>query len=186
VKHLLLRLLGITGFGILIGFISFHESIFTPTMRSLQFAIISVSSGLAYAFLKSPTRRNLFLALGVWYCILVVLIRNYNQVNPVQHFAFVGSIAAAMTAAIVMYEYAITRPYVSSVVLRVIFAGAIISIVNGGIVVVLSYLRLSSVPSFSPAWYNAIRINIEGGAIIGLAVGAGIELSEYGIRLGRD
>jgi len=173
-KHIALRVLVISGVGILVGFIFYRGHVIIPTMRSFQFTESSITAGLAYAFWKSSTTRNVFAALFIWYVLATGLFVEFNWWLPILHLAYIGGI----TASIYLYNIVVKR-YARRAILRIIFAGAIIAVANGFILIVLSLFRFDAAISHLTTRLEWANRNMELGAIIGLAIGIGIEIAEY-------
>jgi hypothetical protein len=144
-------------------------------MRPFQFTENSITAGLAYAFWKSSTSRNMWIALFIWYILTIELLVEFNWWLPILNLAYISGI----TAAIFVYNTVVNKPFVTGMFLRVIFAGVIIAIANGVIVIVLGIFSLNVIASHFADWLDAIIFNIEIGIVIGLAVGIGIEIAEY-------
>jgi len=174
-KHILLRAAIISGAGIITGYIIYGSSVFVPTMKAFQFTESGVTAGLAYAFFKSSMTRNLWTALFVWYVVLCGLLIEFNWWLLILNLTYIGGI----TGGILLYNRVVAKPYLNKLFLRIIFAGAIISIANSIIIVVLGIFSLWVVVAHFPVWSDAIWFNMKIGAIIGLAIGIGIELAEY-------
>ena len=174
-KHIILRVIVVSGVGILVGLTLYRSSVFVPTRWAFQFTVSSISAGLAYAFLKSPLRRHLLPALFIWYVILTGLLLRLTWRSLILDLAYIGGVAFV----ILIYNYGTTKPYLNNVVLRIIYSGAIMTIVNCVIVICLALFSLNSVLSHVSVFLSSIKLNAEIGVIIGLAVGAGIEISEY-------
>ncbi len=174
-KHIILCAIVISGVGILVGFIFYRYSVFIPTMRPFQFAVSSISAGLAYAFSKSSIQRHLLPALFVWYVVLTGLLVKLTWWSLILNFAYVGGI----TSAIFVYNYAASKPYSNRIILRIIYAGAIIAIANGLILMFLGIFSVKVIFFHFSVWLSAIEYNVEIGAVIGLAIGLGIEIAEY-------
>jgi hypothetical protein len=174
-KHVILRVIVISGVGIIVGFIFYRYSVFIPTMRSFQFTESSITAGIAYAFLKSSTPRNLWASLFVWYVVLTGLLVEFNWWLPILNLAYISGI----TAAIFIYNRVMNKPFANRAILRIIFGGAITATANGFIIVALGLFSSKSVVSHFTVWLDAIKFNVEIGAVIGLAIGIGIEIAEY-------
>lgn len=171
-KHLLIRVVIISGIGILVGYVLYRKAVFMPSMVPFQFVESSITAGLAYAFLKKSTYRNMAAALCGWYFIALLTFADINPWLPILYGAYILGI----TAAILIDDYIITKLGATNPFVRIIFAGAIISVMNGVIIVALRLV------SWQFSHFEWSFKNMEYGAIIGLAVGIGIELAEYADR----
>ncbi|MDE3056740.1 MAG: hypothetical protein KGJ59_02115 [Bacteroidota bacterium] len=175
-KHLLLRAAVVSGVGILVGYIFYRSSVFNPHMRAFQFTVSSITAGIAYAMLKSPVPRNLWAALFSWYIILTGLLITFNRWMLILNLVYI----IGVTVAIFVYNNVAAKPFLKRAVLRVAFAGAIIATTNGLIIIVLSLVSVRTViVSHFTTLLKWVNLNMQFGAIIGLAVGIGIELAEY-------
>jgi len=174
-SHVILRACIISVTVILAGFIFYRFTIFIPRMWQFQFTVYSISAGIAYAFSKGSMRRHLLPALFVWYVILTGLIVKLTWRSLILNFLFLSVI----TLLIFVYNYVVTKPYSSKTILRIIFSGAITAIANGLITTLLGIFSFKFVLSHIFVWLSAIEQNLEMGAVIGLALGAGIEVAEY-------
>jgi len=174
-----LRFAIVSGTGLGIGAFLFKSAIFIPTLSSFQFTISSVTAGLAYAGLKSGSRRNALAALLVW-CILLT-----SLAGPFHYWLLVLSVAyvSAIGFAIYLYLRTASKPFARGVVRRIALAGIYVALMNGMVVFVLQLIRLT--PSLSyPAIalhhpFDGVLLNLQYGAWIGTAVGFGIESVEY-------
>jgi hypothetical protein len=174
-KHLLLRAAVISGAGILVGYIFYGGLVFDPTMKASQFFISSITAGLAYAFLKSSKPRNLWAALLIYFIVFAGLRVEVSWWNTILNLVYISLI----TAAIFVYNYIVRKPFSKYVILRIIFASAITSIANGLIIVVLGAFNVQVIVNQFSHWFEAVEFNVMIGAMIGLAIGVGIELAEY-------
>ena len=174
-KHVILRALVISGIGVLVGSIFYRSSVFIPTMRPFQFTVSSISAGIAYAFLKSSMRRHLLPALFIWYVVLTGLLVKLTWWALILNLTYISGVACA----ILIYSYAITKPYSNRIILRIIYSGAIMSSINCLIMIALAVFSLNAIFSHFSVWLSSVKHNAELGAIIGLAFGLGIEIAEY-------
>jgi hypothetical protein len=170
-----LRATVVAGTSILTGFAFYQWQVFTPTMKAFQFAMSGVSAGIAYAALKNQTPRDGLAALFVWYIILTGLIGEFNSWIPILNFVYVAGIASA----IFLYEYILRKPFVHRAIQRVVIAGGLVSITNGVIVIVLLLFAPKVALAHQGVAVDAIYSNLKLGALIGLAVGIGIEFADY-------
>ncbi|GEM_PF-1396301 len=174
-RHIILRAFIVSGVGILVGFILYRSAVFIPRMWPFQFTVSSIPAGVAYALNKSSMRRHLLPALLIWYIILTGLIVKLTWRSVILNFAYV----VVITLAVFVYNYVVTKPFSSKAILRIVFAGAIISIANGSITILSAIYLFKFILANSVVWLNALEHNAEIGAVIGLAIGAGIEIAEY-------
>jgi hypothetical protein len=174
-KHVLLRAFAIAGIGVVIGYVFYGDKVFIPTMRASQFMVSSITAGLSYALLKSSAQRNFWSVIFVWYVLLCGVFVEFNRWLIILNAVYIGGISGA----ILLYTYVVPLKYTNNFMVRIFFAGAIISVANGIIIVVLGFFSFGTIMSHFSVWWESVLFNLKIGSIIGLGVGAGIEIAEY-------
>jgi len=174
-RDALSRAVVVSGLGILLGFVLYRLSVFTPTMKAFQFTMSSVTIGVAYAALKGHRMRQGFAALFVWYAILTGLIEEFNSWLLILNLAYIGGMAGATA----IHQRAVNRRLVHGAIQRIVLAGVVISVANGLIVVFLALFSFTVAVTHAATIMDTIYYNLQLGALIGLATASGMELAEY-------
>jgi len=174
-KHAVFRALVVSAACIVLGVIIFQNTVFIPTMRAFQFTLSGITAGISYAALKASSIRNGVVSLCVWYLVLTFLIEQYNSWLLVLNLVYLAGIAVA----VYFYLYVMNVGLVRGAVQRIAAMAVITAITNGLIVIVLGAFALGAVVNRPAAWLESALFNLEIGTLIGLAVGVGIEITEY-------
>lgn len=178
VKHTILRVIVVACSTAGFGFLFFRLNVFDMRMWPSQFLTSGVTAAIFYAALKTPRWRDGFAALFVWYLVLTFLVGEYNSWLPILHFAYVGGIAAA----VYLYHHFVRNDIVRGMVQRVAAAGVITAVVNAVIILFLGLFSWRTVFA-SPGYIaSAVFKNLQIGTLIGIGLGAGVEIAEYIIR----
>jgi hypothetical protein len=159
---------------ILLGVAFYGSAVVTPTMVASQFTFSGITAGIMYAALKFGSRRNGLAALLVWYVVMTGLIVHFNWWLLILNFGYVAGVACAVW----VFSWTATR-YNLQLPARIAIAGAIMSLANGVIIVFLALFSPHAVMARFESWLHVVYRNLQLGALIGLAAGTGIELSEY-------
>ncbi len=168
--------IGVTGIGV--GFALYRLSAFTPTMRAFQFVMSSVTIALAYAGGKDQNVRNGLAALFVWYVVLTGVIEEFVPWMLILNALYISGMAAATFVS----QSVLKSRFTTKAVLRIAVGGAIISLANGLIIVLLGLSFYKSMVAHFGTTFDLLVGNLQLGALIGLATGTGMELAEYFIR----
>jgi len=174
-KHAITRAVVVSSLGILLGFALYQLSAFTPTLKTFQFTLSSVTIGIAYAASKAHNTRNGVAALFVWYVILTGLVREFNFWLLILNLAYIGG----MTGATLVHQHFAKRGLVKGAIGRIVLAGVIVAVANGLIVWFLSLFYLKTTISHAAAIMETVFFNLQLGALIGVATGLGMEVAEY-------
>jgi hypothetical protein len=175
-KRAIARAIVVSVLAIAVGLLFYRLSVFVATMRAFQFTISGISIGLAYAALKGDALRNGLAALFVWYALLTGLMEDFNSWLLILNLAYIGGMAGATY----LHQRVVQSRVVRGALPRVALAGAFMSIANGLIVVFLVLVSWRTAVFTHPAtWLDVAYVNLQIGALIGLATGLGMELAEY-------
>ncbi len=177
-KQTILRSLIISGSGILVGFLLYGRAITISTLMPIQFTLSSITAGIVYAVLKSQSPRSVWAMLFVWYALITGREAMHNSWLFILAFVYI----AGITSAIFAYNYIVARPLANRLVLRPIFAGAITALVNGLIIIALALIQYMVYGVHFKIRLEIVNANVQLGAIIGIAIGIGIEIAEYLIK----
>ena len=177
-KQTILRALIVSTSGILVGFVFYGNAIFVTTLMPYQFIGSSITAGIVYAMLRSQSPQSVWAILFVWYALLTGREGIHNSWLFILYFTYI----AGITAAIFAYNYIVARPFANRVALRPIFAAAITAVVNGLIIIALELISYMVYGVHLKFRLDIVNSNAQFGAIIGLAIGIGIEIAEYIIR----
>ncbi len=178
----ILRAVVVAGTGIGIGYYLYGSFIFMPHYVASQFAESSITSGIAYAALRSTNRRNAPAALLVWYIVYISRLSTsgFYYWTFILTFAYVAGIGCAM----LLYDTFSRKPFAGSRIRRIALAGIFTATLNSLIVVALLLIRfifwhhlLTVTPNHSTL--SDITHNFGLGAWIGTATGIGMEIAEY-------
>jgi hypothetical protein len=174
INHTIVRILIVCASGIAAGFLFYGSLIFIPTMVPFQFTYSSITASLFYGFQKSSSLRNALLAVLVWYAAST-LIDVKNSSMLVLCFAYVAGISVV----VYLYLRLIHRPVLNGVFQRVATFSLLTGTVNLIIAVALTafWAALAGM-SFHRVPQIAVD-NFQIGTLIGLGIGAGIEIAEY-------
>jgi len=153
----------------------FRFSIFEPTQKASQFVLSGVAAGIAYAFLRSSTLRNMLAAQLVWYIVIRLRVGEVSLWLLVLDAPYIAGIAAA----VLVWLRLSNRSLVRTPVQRIVAAGVLVAVANAVVVVVLGLFAVGATASHPSAWLEAILFNLQIGTLIGIAVGAGAELAEW-------
>jgi hypothetical protein len=171
----LVRFFVVSAFGILFGLLLYQTSIFVPTMSTFQFAVNSITVGIAYAAIKGDKIRDGLAALFVWYVILTGLIEEFNAWLLVLNLGYIGGLAIATF----LHQRIVKTRSGQGPLQRIVLAGAFIAILNGAVVVFLALFSYRAVIYQTEAWLDVIYHNLQLGALIGISTGCGMEVTEY-------
>ena len=177
-KQTILRALIISGSGILVGFLLYGRAITISTLMPIQFTLSSITAGIVYAALKSQSPRSVWAMLFVWYALITGREAMHNSWLFILAFVYIAGITSAMFA----YNYIVARPLANRLVLRPIFAAAITALVNGLIIIALALISYMVYGVHFKIRLDIVNSNVQFGAIIGIAIGIGIEIAEYLIK----
>lgn len=181
-KQSVVRLLIVAGAGIATGYTFFQSAVFNPNARASQFLTSSITSALWYSALKASRLREGLAALFVWYILLsVVLVRPDSWLLLLRLVYVLG-----LAAAVAVYIYAVKNDLVRGVTQRVAAMGVITALVNGLIIVVLALFSGPLLFHYPVSIVAAAFENVQLGTLLGIGLGAGMELAEYLVgRIGR-
>jgi len=174
-KYVVSRALIVSGSGMILGFILYQFLIFTPTMKPSQFTFSSINIGITYAALKSHSPRNGLAALFVWYIIATTVFVQFNWWLLILNVAYI----AGMACAVFILQRVVNTRLAQGSLQRIVLAGAVVSVTNALIVIVLTLFSLRVLISHASSIMETIFYNLQIGALIGLATGIGMELAEY-------
>ena len=174
----ILRALIVTASGILVGFALYGNAVFVSTLMPSQFTVCSGTAGIVYTTLKSKKRRKEWAMLIVWYAIYTGQQSMYNSSVLIRSLTCI----AGMTFAVLVYNRIVIRPFANRMVLRPIFAAAIVALVNGLLAIALEFIAYMVYHVPFKIQLDTVMSNAHMGAIIGFAIGIGIEIAEYLIR----
>ncbi len=162
---------------ILAGYGLYRSWVFEPTMVPFQFTFSGVTAGLAYASSQLPKARPGLASLVVWFVVVTWLIEPFNPWLLTLNSTYI----LAITGAIFIFSSLRRRSVVKSAMARIALAGALFSLVNSLIIILLVGLS-GHIQSMPIASLGEIALkNAQYGALIGLAVGIGIEIAEFSI-----
>jgi hypothetical protein len=164
----------VAALGILVGYLLYGAAVFVTTMRAFQFFMNSVTIGVAYGSLRTSSIRNGVAALFVWYVVLTGLIEEYNSWLLALNLSYIGVLALATY----IHQRVGRTRLGRNAFQRVVLAGVIIAVGDGLAVVALAVFALQAVLSRFGTWADAIYLNLQLGALIGLATGCGMEIAE--------
>jgi hypothetical protein len=174
----LIRAAVVAGSGILLGYLLYQSLVFTPAMVAFQFTLSGVTAGVAYAALKGRRIRDGLASLVVWYVIVTFLVENFVPWMLLLNFIYIAEIAVVIW----VYVRLIREPLLKSIPARIVLAGALLSIANGLLIVILeTILKRHTLGNVGELWELIMR-NCQFGALIGLAVGCGIEIAEQIVK----
>ncbi|HBD07826.1 MAG TPA: hypothetical protein DCZ69_06150 [Syntrophobacteraceae bacterium] len=174
----LIRAAVVAGSGILLGYLLYQSLVFTPAMVAFQFTLSGVTAGVAYAALKGRRVRDGLASLVVWYVIVTFLVENFVPWMLLLNFIYIAEIAVVIW----VYVRLIREPLLKSIPARIVLAGALLSMANRLLIVILeTILKRHTLGNVGELWELIMR-NCQFGALIGLAVGCGIEIAEQIVK----
>jgi hypothetical protein len=178
VKHTVLRMVIVACATVGLGLVFFRLNVFDMVMTASQFLTSGITAAITYAALKTPRRRDGFVALLVWYVVLTFLVVQFHAYLLILFFAYVAGIAGAVC----LYSYFLRKEMVRGALQRVAAAGVIIAIANAVIVLFLGIFNLHAVSASPGSYASTVFKNLQLGTLIGIGFGLGVELAEYIIR----
>ncbi len=174
-KYAIIRFVIISGLIIALAYWIYQIAVFTPTMWPFQYFISGVTIGLSYVtFYKKNYREGLVLLL-LWYIVLVSIISKGNS----WVFILEGTYICTIAFAVYLYIIIIGKPFIKNEISRIIVSTIILGLCNSFIIVILNLYSIQSIFAHFPDMFDAMFLNLKIGAILGLYMGIGIELSNY-------
>ena len=177
-KHLIFRILVVAASGIVAGYCFRGSLIFVPTTVSFQFTYSTITVALFYGFSKSLSFRDALVAVLVWY-VLSTLLDVKNGSTMVMYLVYVAGISTAVH----IYLRIISRPLFRGVLQRIASFSLLLAALNAAIIVVLKVLWAIIWNLTFQRTFQLLLDNFQLGALIGLGLGAGIQLAEYVLSL---
>lgn len=174
-KKAIFRFIIISGLIIALAYLIYQIAVFTPTMWAFQYFISGITIGIAYVAFRDKNYREGIVLLLLWYIILVSVISKGNYWVFILEGVYICFIALAVH----LYIKIIGKSFIKNEISRIIVSTIIIGLCNSFIVVVLNLYSLQSIFSKLPNILDTMFLNLKIGAILGLFMGVGIELSNY-------
>ena len=173
----IVRAVVVAGTSTVAGYVLYPYGVFTPNMVAFQFISSGCTSGLAYASLRSPNARSGLASLVLWFVVLTWLIETFNPWLLALNTTYVVEIAGAVFC----YEILTQKPLFKLAISRILLAGVLLTLANALIIVTLDLISVVIARGHF-AWFfriigKSLLINTHYGALIGLAVGCGIEIA---------
>jgi len=174
-KRAMIRLTIISGLIIGLAYFIYQIAVFTPTMWAFQYFISGITIGLAYVTFRDKNYREGLGLLLLWYIILVSIISKGNS----WVFILEGTYICIIAFAVYLYIIIIGKPFIKNEISRIIVSTIILGLFNSFIIVVLNLYSIQSLFAHFPNMLDAMFLNLKIGAMLGLFMGLGIELSNY-------
>ena len=175
IKQAIIRFIIIAGLIIAIAFLIYRIAVFTPTMWAYQYFISGITIGLAYVTFRDKNYRLGILLLLFWY---IILVSNISEGNS-WVFVLEGTYTCIIALAVYLYIIIINKPFIKNEISRIIVSTIILGVCNSFIILVLYLYSIQSLLANFPDMLNAMFLNLRIGAMLGLFMGVGIELSNY-------
>ena len=165
----------IAGLIITLAFLIYRIAVFTPTMWAFQYFISGITIGLAYVTFRDKNYRIGLVLLLLWYIILVSVISEGNS----WVFILDGAYTCIIALAVHLYIIIINKPFIKNEISRIIASTIILGVCNSLIILVLNLYSFQSLFAHFSYMLDAMFLNLRIGAMLGLFMGVGIELSNY-------
>lgn len=177
-KQLILRILMVAASGIAAGYCFRGSLIFVPTTVSFQFTYSTITVALFYSFSKSLSLRDALVAVLMWYVVSTLLdVKSGSTI--VMYFVYVAGISTAVH----IYLRIISQPLFRGVLQRIAAFSLLHATLNAVIILVLKIFWAIIWNVTFQKTPQLMLDNFELGALIGLGLGAGIQLAEYVLSL---
>jgi len=173
-RQAIARCISISGIIITLAFLIFARSVFIPTRWPFQFLVSGITIGLTYTSFREKYYREGLGLLVLWYTILLGFIGELHG----WIFILEGAYIILISVAVYLFIKIIQKPTMNNKFLRVCSSTVILGVVNSFIIVVLNLFSISMILSRLPEIFNAMLLNLKIGAMLGLFMGIGIELSD--------
>jgi hypothetical protein len=178
-KTSIVRALVVALASIAFGVLFFRSNVFISTMRASQFLSSGITAALFYAALKVSRPRDGLAALLVWYLILTLLIVRPDSWLFILAAVYVVGIATA----VYVYDYFARKNFVRGLLQHVAAMGVLTGLANGVIVVILFLIGMGQHTFTSGRVFAIAFNNLQLGSVIGIALGFGMQLAEFLLRL---
>ena len=174
-KQAIVRFVITSGLIIAFAYLVYRIAVFTPTMWAFQYFVSGITIGIAYTTFRGKNYREGLVILLLWYIILVSVISEGNY----WIYILEGAYTCIISLAVYSYILIIRKSFVKNEISRIIVSIIIIGSFNSFIVLVLSLYSIQSLFAHFPNLLDAMFLNLKIGAMLGLLMGVGIELSNY-------
>ena len=178
VLNTIIRIVVVMVCGMGTGYLFYGTAIFVPSYTPAQFTMSSITAALFYGVSRSYSYRSATAAVFVWY-VVSTLPSIHNWWIFVLHLVYVAAIAGA----VYFYQLLVRRPVLRGIFQRIATFSLLTGTMNAIAILFLatvttlfSHVKLSTV-------YQIGFENFQLGTLIGLGIGAGIEIAEYLLTL---
>ena len=170
-----IRLICVAGAGIGIGCLFFRAEVFASNALASQFLSSSITAALAYAGLKEGRPRETLAALCLWYVVFSFVISHVDSWVLIVRLVYVLGVAVGVS----LYLSAVKKSFLRGMTQRLAAMGIIIALINCLIIFILSLFTARLLFHYPLSIVAVAFQNLQIGTLLGIAVGAGMELAEF-------
>ena len=174
VKQALVRCISISGVIIGLAYLIHGSSVVIPTRWPFQYLISGITIGIAFTTFRDNNYREGIALLALWYVILLGSIAE----RFMWIFILEGTYIIIISFAVYLYITIIRNPFINNEFLRVCTSIVILALANSFIIIVLKLISLTPIYPHLSQIFDAMFLNMKIGAMLGLFMGVGVELSD--------
>ncbi|MGD0591406.1 MAG: hypothetical protein ABSA44_11515 [Bacteroidota bacterium] len=170
----IVRCISVSGVIIGLAYLIYGSSVFIPTRWPFQYLISGITIGIAFATFRDKNYREGIALLALWYIIL------FGSVTGRHSWMFIleGTYIIIISIAVFFCITIVRKPFINNEFLRVCTSTVILGIANSFIVVLLNLFSLTHIYPHLSQIFDAMFLNLKIGAMLGLFMGVGVELSD--------
>ena len=173
-KQAIVRFISISGTIILLAYIVYYGDVFIPTHWPFQFLVSGVTIGLSYAAFREKYTRQGTGLLTLWYVVLLGSVGQWHE----WIFILEGIYITVISLGVYFIIRILQKPMINNAFLRIGTSMGVLAIANSLIIVILGFFSLSHFVSQLQQEFDAMSLNLKVGAMLGLFMGIGVELSD--------
>ena len=177
-KQAIVRFISISGTIILLAYIVYRGDVFIPTHWPFQFLVSGITIGLSYAAFREKYTRQGTGLLTLWYVVLLGSVGQWYE----WIFILEGTYIAVISLGVYLIIRIVQKPIINNAFLRIGTSMSVLAIANSLIIVILGFFSLSHFVSQLQQEFDAMSLNLKVGAMLGLFMGIGVELSDSFVR----
>lgn len=174
IKQGIVRCISVSGVIIAIAYFIYGSGIFIPTHWPFQYLISGITIGISFTTFRDKNYREGIMLLALWYIILLGSVAGERKWT----FILEGTYIVTISVAVYFYITIVRKPFIDNEFLRVCTSTAILGVANSFIIVVLKLFSFTQIYPRLPQIFEVMFLNLKIGAMLGLFMGVGIELSD--------